>query len=268
MKFVLLNFFRWFREFILEWTLLGLIYSLGLVILVEPILNEFLQIKTSFILVWVGVCISLVLPLVLEKGFRNFSFIFKFQDRFIEPFVAGFLYSEFRKISVWMGLSVALILISILKGWNQFSLITWVVIVQLPIQRGLYALANWQNGALLFFPRTGATRLYMAFTVAQGVQFFLLVLASALIFGGIGIQHVLIGIGGFLLGCSVSFEGDSGKPWLVNIISVAAGMIGSIVVSITPWSLLGIAYFWYKMHGAVKDRLHSVEHFYEDTLIS
>jgi hypothetical protein len=75
-------------------------------------------------------------------------------------------------------------------------------------------------------------------------------------------------LGAVLSASCVALEGDSGRPWIVNFMSLAAGTVGGYLCAASSWFLLLAIYVFLHMEKISKNRLKSVEHLDEDTLIS
>lgn len=81
------------------------------------------------------------------------------------------------------------------------------------------------------------------------------------------LRFALAALGASLAAAAMVMEGDSGRPWLVNFIGLAAGFIGAVTSWATPWAIPVIVYFLWRMTDSVQRRLKSVENPDEDIVI-
>ena len=103
-------------------------------------------------------------------------------------------------------------------------------------------------------------------------QFFVLILALAgyveLLSWNQIVSSGAVLIGGVVAAAAVVMEGDSGRPGLVNTVSLISGMLMGLFCMISPWFFLVSLYFAHKTAALVVDRLKSVEFFDEDVVVS
>jgi hypothetical protein len=150
----------------------------------------------------------------------------------------------------------------------------WVLAAQLPVQRALYSIHRWRGLALAYHPVRGARGLLASVLVSQVLQFAIAWLSVGILgplTGGMSTAEWLKlgagGLGGVVSAASMAFEGDSGRPWIVNFLALTAGTLGGFACLASPWYLLLVAYFASRMILLVDKRLHSVEHLDEDAVI-
>ena len=110
----------------------------------------------------------------------------------------------------------------------------------------------------------------LALTVSQLLQWCVVVSVGLLLSSWSLLtwsKLAVAGLGGVLAGSCVALEGDAGRPWIVNFISLAAGALGGLLCWAWPISTVFVGYFSFSMIRAVGGRLRSVELLDEDTLI-
>jgi hypothetical protein len=279
-----LNLVRWLREYFVSWGVLSLIYSWTVTLVLQPILEQFFKHEIRFWPLWAATCALLLIPSILEYlpwpavSFQWKRIGFMSQGIFRErvwsrspwSMVRLYLRHELRRGATWFTLILAVCLGAAMPRPKSAI---WVLIALLPCQRALYSIHRWRSLVLIGSAREGARQLYLAFGISQLIQLAIAWLALGLAAGpDWGMQTWLkLGagsLGGVIAASMVVLEGDSGRPWLVNFISLAAGALGGYVCFAAPWALLLILYFYFKMQTSVAQRLHSVEHLDEDRFIS
>jgi len=266
---------------VVAWGLLSVIYSITVTLVLQPLLENALKREIAFTPLWLTTCSVLLIPGVLEYlPLPSLSFRWKFlgfvsRDSFSESMwrtLGGYLAPlylrhDLRRGTTWLTVFFCVLLGSLLpSGKSAF----WVLISQLPLQRALYSVHHWRRLALAFQPKNGAKNLMGALWTSQFIQ--LVVSWTALGAMQVIPQSEWLALGPASLGAmvaagSMTFEGDSGRPWMVNFLALAAGTIGGFLCLISPWFLLLVIYFSYSMSNIVSGRLLSVEHLDEDTVI-
>lgn len=268
----LLNFARWFRENWLAWVLLSFIYSVTLVLLLQPFLELALKAEFPFWPLWSVTCAVLLIPAMVEAipgiGLRI-------------PVAAPtglmgiYLRHELRRLPTWVGIAVPVVAIHWMPPGREAL---WLVAAQFPMQRALYSLQRWRTLALTNHPGLGASRLVTSLAVSQFIQF-----AKAWVGMGLGVWLVpqffgsmelmvwlrlgMAGAAAVAASSGLAMEGDSGRPWLVNFVTLAAALIAAFATFAWPIALLIVVYFAGAMSGAIRERLRSVEHLDEDLII-
>lgn len=81
-------------------------------------------------------------------------------------------------------------------------------------------------------------------------------------------QLIMVFFGGVLGGSVVCLEGDSGRPFLTNLLSYSVGIFSALMMWASPWFFILIFYFAYQARNLSQNRHQSVEGFYEDTVLS
>jgi hypothetical protein len=273
----LLNVLRWFRANAFAWIALGVPYFFGIGLLLEPFLEEVGRGETKVTQngVWavlLGVFIgAIVIRLLAQNWNRGF------------PLSAGFapgkLYVQNRLRELWTFFT-ALIIVLLADLALSYSILFWIFLIQLGVQRELYSVSDWRNVFLLSYPQSGAARFLSQFRMQQLIFFFL-------VWGAMGVSGLLggfqselgvsssewlqagwVGLGAVLGASAVALEGDSGRPILVQLISLTTGTLAGLVCFASPWILPIVIYFVVQIEKMSINRLKSVENFYEDTLIS
>lgn len=277
----LLNLARWVREYFVSWGVLSFIYSLTVTYLLQPILERVFDREFALVPLWGVICALLLLPALLEHlvfppaSFRFGPLAFAPEGVFAErvwswaggPFTQLYLRHDLRRINTWLTVVLVVTAGSLLTP-AQHAL--WVLISLLTTQRALYSIHRWRGLALSFLPENGASRLLWGVTASQTVQIFVawLALGAMQVFSQEAWFKLGFGaLGGAWSSAAMAMEGDSGRPWLVNFIALAAGILGGFLCYYSPYGLLAAIYLLYKMSALVAQRLHSVEHLDEDTLI-
>lgn len=255
----LLNAARWCREYWLSWGLLGLIYSVTLALIIQPILGRALGQELPLGAVWLVNALLLLLPGALEltplPGLPSLLWIRA------RPGLAWiYAQHDFRRLNAWLGI---LLMAGVGRLWAGAGReILWVLIAQLGTQRALYSFGKWRVLALARDPRRGGSALLTGLVITQIVQATL----AGLLFGG-SLRALFAAAVGVLAAGAVALEGDAGRPWLVNFISLTAGAIAGVLSYLFPGTLLVVGYFSVRTIVEMRDRLHSVERMDEDVVI-
>lgn len=282
-RLLLLNLFRWIREYIITWGVLSFIYSLTVTLILQPFLERFFGREILFAPLWGVTCALLIIPAFLEAlklpplGLvKRGGFSERFWRRPAGSLGVLYLRHDLRRGTTWFVVFLAVLIgISLPAGLAPLL----VLVALIPVQRALYSVHKWRTLALAGSPRSGAGQLIRAIEVSQLVQALVFWLAlgaaSALpVETGerLSLSHWLqLGpavLGGVLASASTAMEGDSGRPWMVNFIALAAGILGGFLCLYSPWFLLVVIYFDGQMRKLSEQRLHSVEHIDEDIIIS
>ena len=268
-RLVILNLARWLREYAFVWGVLSVVYSLTVTLLLQPILERVFHREIPVAPLWALICGILIVPGILEHlPLPSFSLrrgLLSLMSK--GSFIRLYLRHELRRGSTWLTIGLT-VLVGVSLPDSKRAL--WILAAQLPVQRALYSIHRWRGLALSFQPQTGASKLLAALSLSQVIQ---LLFAWSLL-GLTGVfsvsQWLLLGqgaLGAVLSASMVAMEGDSGRPWIVNFISLASGILGGYLCYASPWVLLLVAYLFRNMQTNVGMRLHSVEHLDEDTLI-
>jgi hypothetical protein len=269
-RLLALNLLRWLREYLVVWGLLSVIYSLTVTLVLQPLLERALRRELPLGPLWAASCALLLVPGLLEAlplpgiPARRGPF-------FGRGLLLLYLRHDLRRSATWLVVVLSIVAGSLLPAGREAL---WVLFAQLPVQRALYSVHRWRGLSLAYHPSKGASQLLLAIGAAQLFQL-------AVAWGSLGAMSLLgaamqwpawlalgpAALGAVLAGGSMAFEGDSGRPWLVNFLSLAAGTIGGYLCYWQPWLLLVVGYFCLRMDAAVAHRLHSVEHLDEDSVI-
>jgi hypothetical protein len=283
LRLELLNSLRWLKEYIVSWAVLSAIYSLTVTLVLQPILERALKTELKLLPLWVSTCGLLLIPGALERLplpalSVNRSRLLRFMperifgesvwSRLGGPLAPLYLRHEFRRVPTWLMICVSVVSAGLLAPGKQAL---WVLFAQLPAQRALYSVNAWRGLALSRSAQHGATWLLRSLWMSQIIQ----VVFCWLAVGWAGfLPHELwlalgpASLGAALAGSAVALEGDSGRPWLVNFMSLAAGTLGGYLCLLSPGFLILVLYFCSTCQLRVQARLLSVEHLDEDHLVS
>ncbi len=274
-KLLTLNLFRWIREYIIAWGLLSLIYSYTLTLLLQPMLEAAFKREIPVPPLWITTCAALILPAILEAlpyGHKRLVRRGFFGERIWRVLAGGlgplYLRHDLRRGATWFTVALSVGLAGVLPEKQQAL---WILVAQLPVQRALYSVHRWRTLALNFHPSSGAPYLIGSVWLSQSIQY----LVGWLALGAMQIlqtqEWISLGLAGFaavLSAATTAMEGDSGRPWIVNFVALAAGIIGGFLTLFSPWAFLVVVYFCMQTRKTVLERLKSVEHLDEDTVIS
>lgn len=271
----LLNFARWLKEYLISWGLLSLIYSITVTVILEAVLENAFKSELDFGPIWIATAVLLLVPGVLEAlplpavpWIRRGFFSESFWRRLGGPLVPLYLRHELRRGTTWLVLWISVALGTMLPpGKAAF----FVFFAQLPVQRALYSIHRWRSIALVFRPMECGQALLSAVWIAQLIQWGIAWMAFGIASEIPADQWLKLGaasLGAVLVGASMALEGDSGKPWMVNFISLAGGTLGGFLCLYSPWLLLAALYIAFNMRTIVLKRFLSVEHLDEDLVIS
>lgn len=273
----LLNAWRWLREYFWIWGFLSVIYSLTVALVLQPLVEQALKRELTLAPLWISVCALLLIPGMLERlplppiSFRFFMPAGTFSERIWSSLGEGlgrlYLRHELRRGAAWFTIVVVVLGGSLLPvGYRAF----WVLLAQLPLQRALFSIHHWRAIAVLHHPAHGAMRLMIAVTSAQLIQLGVGWVALGAVTGDFGQTWLKLGagaLGGLLAACATIFEGDSGRPWLVNFVAMTAAIVAGFLSFWSPWFVFLSIYGLLNMAGRVSGRLRSVEHLDEDHLV-
>ncbi len=278
----LINLFRWIKHYFFVWTLLGVIYSITATLIFQSLLENITHENFSFISLWWSVLFIISIPAFLENlPLRPISFqwgklqfmpdgIFaeKFWNHPTRVFTQLYLRHELRRGQTWFVVILVVLLDCFFVGSKHF---VWVFLSLLPIQRALYSIGRLKNLALSFHPHSGAKQLLVGLWISQVIQLSI----GWIAFGIVSFMplhewglYFLACLGGGLGSAFVAFEGDTARPWLVNFIALASGLLGGYLTLAWPWFFPILLYFFYRQLQLVEKRFYSVEYIDEDFVIS
>jgi hypothetical protein len=249
-----LNLFRWIRHHWLSWGVLAGIYSIAATVLFTAILELRFKQEPEFWTVWT----LLVAVLGVPALFEYFSFPGIPAIRAARPRSLTLVYvlHELRRPNAWIACLLPL-LAALIFDLKQPTML--LILTQLSPQRALYSIHKWRTYALSHSPLNGVRELILGFSLTQ------LVLLSPWVF--VNPSYLPLGVAGVLLGSSLIFEGDSGRPGLVNAVVLTGALLGALLASLHTLVILFCGYFMLRMGDSVRERLRSVEYFDEDTLL-
>ncbi len=273
-----LNLWRWVRAHAIAWTLLAAIYSVTAAILFQTVLQVGLRWEPPLVQVWAGLVFLLLIPALIEKlplpalsaGKRPLGVLPPgvFSEgvfaRTIGPLGQLYLRHELRRGPTWLA-----ILISVLAGALLPKALApfWVFIVLLPVQRALFSAEKWHQFVRFYVGARGPWYFLGALWTSQLLQYLVVVVATAGIRGEMPVEWIFAGASAVVAGASMAFEGDTGKPGLVHLLSLTAGVLAGVFSMVSPWVFLAVVYFASRMLAISGNRLKSVEWFDEDTVL-
>ena len=270
----LLNLIRWARAHWFSWTLLGLAYSAAATVLIGGVAEAMTGAAPPWVPLWGAISLVLLAPAFLEKlplggipFVRRLAFGESPVLRATGPLGPLYLRHELRRGATWAGVGLTA---AIGATAAEVAPALWVIAALLPSQRALYSIHRWRSLAVSLRPASGAGSLLRAFLAAQLVQIF--VAWAAVGVASLPPLAVFLRMGAGALGATLAsgamaLEGDSGRPWLVNLASASAGLVVGFLCFLWPVVLVPAGYFAARMVPAVASRLRSVEHFHEDLVL-
>jgi hypothetical protein len=215
----------------------------------------------------------LSLPLILEKipgGFSTPPISFK-------SFPWLYTSHELRRSSTWITLlfsSSLLCLASTSSTWGPWAQVGTFLILPL---RALYSIQMWRHLAYFHCPRDEVSRkLVKSFALSQSFQVLILIcfhfifMLLSKIPVALSIQGPIWWAGSMAAVLSTGFclEGDSGRPWLVHLVTLSAGITLGFFIYRWPILSMGGWYVWDRAILYSARRSWVVENFDEDTIIS
>ncbi len=269
-----LNLYRWLKEYIILWTLLGSIYSLAGAVLFQPIFQWITKKEPSLLNSWLLTNSFVIISWLFHSFLSNFSF--KQANRYLvkahAPLSTFFCVNELRKVSV-----LAVIFVTVITGafLNSHSFQIWVILAQLPIQVSLFNLKPWEQITLQRSALVGAKELLRGLLKVQLITAILatILVVTLWIVQGQSVSLAIIGslasgvLGASLMSAGVALEGDSGRPFLVNSISLVSGTLAGLLCFAMPVSLLFCLYLYHRFEAVTLNRLRSIAPIDEDTLV-
>ncbi|MGE0614770.1 MAG: hypothetical protein AB7P04_03945 [Bacteriovoracia bacterium] len=262
---LLTNALRWFRENLLRWLVLGSIYAVTLGVVLQPFLEKILETRVSVARLG-AIVLGLIGAATLLERVRGYFGFFSAPLR-CSSLARLYLAHQFRRINPWLTVVIAGASVMLFPEGHERA---WAFAVQILVQRELMSVQRWRN--LVHFAGTadGPGGMLEGLWVSQGWQAAAAWMLAAICGLGFGVDSWEIAaaaLGGAMAGISVAWEGDAGRPGLVNFISLAAGCLATAVCLGSPWALLAVAYFAAKCRGLAANRFKSVDSFHEDFVI-
>lgn len=249
-----LNLARWIRHHWLSWGVLAGIYSIAATVLFTAILELRFKQEPEFWAVWGLLLAVLGVPALFEKApLPGLPSLRMFRPRTLTTLYA---LHELRRPNAWIACALPL---GVSIAFDLRHPIALLILTQLNPQRALYSMHRWRTFALSHSPSNGARELILGFALTQ--------LTLLLPWGIVDPTYLPLGVAGVLLGASLIFEGDSGRPGLVNAVVLTGALLGALLASLHWLVILFCAYFMMRMGDSVRERLRSVEYFDEDTLL-
>lgn len=288
MNLYLLNAFRWVKHHAVAWSILFASYSVAASVVVQVILQELIGTQLRFLTVWALTAGVVAIPGLLERlpvpgavGGRWSHLLGGAAHRIVGPLGVLYVSHELRRPATWLVVGMTAVAGAAVLGMSPAA---WLLICQVSAQRAFFSISAWRRFAAFYRPGSGAAEVMRAFAVAQTVQVFavgvlIALLATFLSPAAIGsgvpavageriLRFMAAMLGAAWASAAVVMEGDSGRPWLVNFVGLAAGFIGAVGGWASPFALFVIVYFMGQMSMVVAGRLKSVENPDEDIVIS
>jgi len=148
----------------------------------------------------------------------------------------------------------------------------WILCVQMPAQRSLYSVQNWRVIYWLRRPFSGApdfVKSMIGFGIVSYLfTFTLMAVLSLLMDGVIYWELFFVGLAAATGSTAAALEGDSGRPAIVNLVSLLTGTMAGLLTLLSPWVIFAVWYAVDKLVLASSRRLRSVENFNEDFVFS
>lgn len=268
----LLNLARWIKEHAISWGLLFFLYSILAVVLAAPLLELAMKLELSSFSVWLGVC-ALIGSALFVEWIPYSLFHFHWKVPFRSFLLDVYLQHEFRRLATWVGLAISIGLAVAVPGkWIDF----WIFICLFPVLRAMFSIQAWRGIVHPFYKTTGPYRLMATLAVSQAIQLgivFCSVLILRYFLYGAEFSFkkwVLLFSGSFcgvVSACAMAYEGDSGRPWLVQFMALGAGLLVGVIGLISYWTIPFVLYFYYKMLDSIGSRWKSIEVFHEDVIV-
>lgn len=253
--------------------MLSVIYSWTVTLALQPILERALKTEISSEFLWAATCSLLLIPAFIEFAplgqlpLRKGLFSESIWSKLGGPLSPLYLRHEFRRGATWLMLALCTVGSSLLPP-RKFALS--VLIALLLSQRALFSIQNWRRLAQTRFPEHGAFHLIRAMALSQSLQSILLWLALGL--AQVYSQEQWLALGPAFLACAwisstLCLEGDSGRPYLVNLIALSGGIIAGYAC-MAHWGFLAlVAVICRSLYKGMGERLKAVENLDEDALI-
>lgn len=252
-----LNLLRWARYRFLSWGSLLALYFLMLHLFLEPFMEK--ERRIMFMLTLGGLiglaflCNGTALlkgisrrgPSLFQKRLPAFEIIFK---------------NELRQLSTWI-LFVLITLFGFLIP-SEYPFF-WAIACHGWVQKGAFQIPKWAKLCRYLYPTEESKNILPALAA---VSLFLSTLSFLILMGleAFSVKIWIVCMGSLLAACSTLMEGDLGKPILVNLISLTAGLIGGALCFYSPWIILIIAYLFERMiHLTEKRGLSTLNDKYE-----
>jgi len=265
---MVLNLFRWIKENLIVWVLLVSIYSLMTTMVLDTVFQIVFKYESNKFILWSLLFFGLMSAYFFESiGFftLNIKKIFPIKNRYARLYALH----EFRRGSGF--------LFALLLGGGAYFLgrihISFILLIYLLcVQRPLFSLWKWRRLFLSFEPTQAAQGWYLGILITQVVYFLLFMIPVSFSYFYLSdaffVKLIFGCIGGLLASLSVSFEGDSGTPVMVNLITFSSGVLGAFICFYSPWIVLLLLYLWWSMMSQIQNRFLSVEKLDEDFIIS
>ena len=255
------NALRMVQENLAAWGILVFIYSFVACMIIQTVVvvtrqgnemgNVELWLFVMALAVIPGLMMKVVLP-AIPMGIGSTHDFFRLYIR-----------HRLRKLHTWFFLTVCCYaLVMIPDKWIYFS----VLLVQIPISAEIFWIFHWRELMRVHSPRVGAMKLVTVFIGIQTLQAFIILLALFLT-GQMGWHQALACLAAVIGATAVVMEGDSGRPVLVNLISLGSGTLWGGLTLWSPYWFPVVIYFAVKMVQGAHMRLHSLERIDQDVVI-
>ncbi len=273
-KLKLLNIARWVKEHLLLWSFLAIVYSFTAAQLLEPLSGKMLGREVEVVQVWGWVWLTLAFPVLISLIPAPAPRFLGGLARLTRTKGLGRLVvlHELRSLRIWvaMGLSV-LASHTLSRVMGDRVLAALVFTAQVPIHVALVRIESWRRIFALNGPERGAVHLMrslLALSILIGLIFALVATLSLGLTTARGLALLSACFGAALGAVAVSLEGDSGRPFLVNLIALTTGSLMGFLCLWTPAFLPLGALFYFYQEGRAALRIKAVERVDEDVFFS
>lgn len=289
------SFSRMLHQFFISWGVLGAIYLLALLLLFGPFAEKALLIELGSVESFTALVGLLLLAFLTENiPLEDVNLRFQYGAwgstgpeqapkplpevvfrwivtpwRRVSGSFIGKIYRchEFRRKSFWLGIVLTSVGGGILCKEHPA---TWVFLCQFPVMRSLFGAYRWFPLARVMGGPHGAEDFVSGFVVHAVLQGILALFGMSLLMVPVEtlVRLLPCTLGATAAGACLVLEGDSGRPFLVNLLSLTAGLLAGSFCFYSSWVLLVVGYFVLKVRELALHRFQSVELFDEDTLIA
>ncbi len=268
MKLFTLNFLRALKENFFSWFVLGSIYLLSASQLLQPIFEWALKRELPGTWMFVGVAL-----LILSAGLLASLFERVFGAKFALPLRIPRRLSHYlwfthmsRRAATWIVVAITVGLGIWLEQKNLFFF--WLLAAQLMNQIHMFAADRWRAFFCFNLGRTAALNLVHEF-VGSHVFFGVVVYALLYFFWPTHewLKWLLPTVSALWGASVVVLEGDSGKPLLVNSVSLVLGTLCGLIVFMEPGFIVLVAWACLRIPELSHNRFWSVENADQDAVL-